>query len=347
MVELQQSFINFHDSIKLDYDDNTLLRDYRDQVLKGLKENLNSDYTFDTFIQGSYSVYTGIKSSDENIDFDIDVAIAFKMSTDDCTNPVIAKKWIRDAMQETFPSATIEIKTPCVTINFTDDADDKQVHVDVAVYANNEEIFYLAKGKEFSLAENKIWERADPKGLKEKINTFSENSDDRAQFRRCIRYLKRWKDNKFKQENRPTGIGITVLALENFKANKTKDWMTEKETYNDLKALSEFTNLLILNFNKLEYDDKNGCWYNRIEAKLPVQPYSDTFCKMSANQMNDFKSKLESLKNDLEFSIKTLDKHEATKKLNTHFGPDFEIIEENQVVESSLKNSFVSDYPSA
>ncbi|MFW7366943.1 nucleotidyltransferase [Vagococcus fluvialis] len=347
MVELQQNFISFHDSIKLDYEDNTLLRDYKDQVLKGLKDNLDLDLSFDTFIQGSYSVYTGIKSSDANIDFDIDVAVAFKMNRDDYTNPVIVKKWIKDAMQETFPSATIEIKTPCVTISFTGKNDDKQVHVDIAVYADEEEEYYLAKGKEFSLPQNKFWEKADPKGLKEKINTFSENAEDRAQFRRCIRYLKRWKDNKFKQENRPTGIGITVLALDKFNVSKTKDWMTEKETYHDLKALSEFTNSLFLSFSKLEYDEKNNKYYYRIEAKLPVEPYTDTFCKMSPNQMDDFKTKLETLKNDLEYSIKTLDKHEATKKLNKHFGIDFEIIEEKQIVESSSKNSFVSDYPSA
>lgn len=46
MVDLQKNFITFHDKIKLEYEDNSLLRDYKDQVLDGLKKILTSTISF-------------------------------------------------------------------------------------------------------------------------------------------------------------------------------------------------------------------------------------------------------------------------------------------------------------
>lgn len=347
MVDLQKSFTSFHDKIRLNYEDNSLLKTYRDQVLDGLDKFLNIEQDFNSFVQGSYSVYTGIKSSDSNIDFDIDVALAIDITREEYPNPVVVKKQVRDAMFSTFSNSQVEIKNPCVTINFSDEDNEENVHVDIAVYANEDNNYFLARGKEFSTSENRCWEEADPKELKNKINNFSINSEDRQQFRRCVRYLKRWKDKKFNQENRPTGIGITVLALEKFQVNKTVDHFANTTTYNDLQALTDFVNNLLNSFTYLIYDEKLEEFYYRIQAPLPVKPFSDTFCKMTANQMIDYKSKLISLHEDLKFATQTLNDHEATKKLNKQFGDDFEVIPEEEVVETSTKNAFVSDYPSA
>lgn len=347
MADLQKSFASFHDKIKLNYEDNSLLRTYRDKVLNGLDDFLDIKYKYNSFIQGSYSVYTGIKSSDSNIDFDIDVALAIDITREEYSNPVLVKKWVRDAMDSTFPDAEIEIKNPCVTINFSDEDSKENVHVDIAIYANENSNYFLARGKEFSTSENRFWEEAEPKELKNMINNFSTISEDKSQFRRCIRYLKRWKDNKFNQENRPTGIGITVLALEKFQVNKTMDTFANKPNYNDLQALTFFVNELLNSFTYLTYDEKLEEYYYRIQAPLPVKPFSDTFCKMTANQMTDFKNKLNLLHEDLKFATQTLNEHEASKKLNKQFGTAFEIIPEEEVVETSIRNAFVSDYPSA
>lgn len=346
MLDLQKNFIEFHNNIKLSYEDNSLLKDYKDQTLDGLREHLEVDYIYETFLQGSYSTFTGIKSSDENIDFDIDIALALEMNREDCENPVTAKKWVHDAMQKIFPSAIVTIKNPCVTINFSDEENDEQIHVDIAVYAKEGVDYFLARGKEFSTPDNKFWEEADPIELKEKINSTFIEDKDRYQFKRCIRYLKRWKDNKFKQENRPTGIGLTTLAIEKFQVDKTVDWFADTTTYNDLQALKFFVEKLLSSFIYV-YDEDNGEYTLRIEARLPVKPYTDTFCKMTPNQMIDFKSKLTKLNDDLDFAIYTLDEHEATKKLNKQFGDDFTIVDEDEIFETSAKNSFVSDYPSA
>ena len=64
MVNLQKEFIDFHNEIKLD-DENQILRDKRDILLKKLKENISDDAeTYTTFNQGSYAIGTGVKPED-------------------------------------------------------------------------------------------------------------------------------------------------------------------------------------------------------------------------------------------------------------------------------------------
>lgn len=342
-MNLQSNFTSFHDAIELDYDENSLLREYRDQVIIGLKEHLNLDTTFSTFAQGSYAVFTGIKALDDSFEFDIDIALAVVGSREDYGVKAL-KKQVRDALKETFPDASVDIKNPCVTVSFSDN--EAKIHVDVAVYLEENGKLYLGRGKEFSLQENTNWEVADPKGLTDKIKTHFADANDRLQFRRCVRYLKRWKDNKFNQEYRPTGIGITIKAMELMVVSKKTDLFANKSTYNDLEALHGLVSSMINDF-KDKYDSKEEAFYERLEAYLPVEPYTDTFCKMTGNQMKDLKQKLINFREDLKFAMDTTDEHEATKKLNKQFGNDFLVTDEEAVTESQTKNVFVSDYPSA
>jgi|SRR5690625_10923 len=346
MVDMQKHFTNFHDEIKLDYEDNSLLRDYRDQVISGLEDHLDIDHSFSHFLQGSYAMHTGIKSIDENIDFDIDIALSIDMKREDCINPVTSKKWVKEAMEKVFPSAEIKIKKPCVTISFAGDSNDENVHVDIAIYADEDGNYFLAKGKEFSSKENRCWEEADPKELKDKITNSYADVDDRKQFRRCIRYLKRWKDEKFNQENRPNGIGITVSALESFYPYSVTDAFSGKKTYNDLDALDNFVKNMLNSFSET-YNFEEDTWYSRLKVYLPVKPRTDIYEQMTDKQMNDFKDKLKNLSEDLEYAKNTLDEHEATKRMNKHFGDDFIIVSEEEVVSKAESNAFVSDYPSA
>ena len=345
MANIQKSFTDFHNSIRLDVDDNGLLKNYKDQVVEGLKEHLPESVKFETFLQGSYSVYTGIKSCDENIDFDIDVAVAFEIDRTDYEDPRKPKLWVKEALRKIFPDAEVKLKVPCVTATFSEKDAEKSVHVDVAVYAKEAGNYFLAKAKEFSTSENRCWEEADPKGLKEEINSHIADSDDRSQFRRCIRYLKRWKDNKFSQEYKPTGIGLTINVMDKFLAKKSTDILTGKVEYNDLDCLKQIVYSMKNSF-EYEYNDTDE-WHYRLHAVLPVKPNSDTYSKMTGNQMSNFKDKLSKLYDDLIFATETEDEHDATKRLNYQFGEDFLIISEKEVTENNLRNAFVTDYPSA
>ena len=96
MVNLQSEFITFHDAIKLD-SENEILREKRDILLNKLKEKISDDATSYThFNQGSYAMGTGIKPNDG--DYDIDVGLKFDIDHDDYEDPVVVKKWIKDAL---------------------------------------------------------------------------------------------------------------------------------------------------------------------------------------------------------------------------------------------------------
>ena len=58
---------------------------------------------------------------------------------------------------------------------------------------------YLARGKNRD-SEETCWEKSDPVGLVEYVNDKykgDDNKEDREQFRRVVRYIKRWKNKKF------------------------------------------------------------------------------------------------------------------------------------------------------
>ena len=73
------------------------------------------------------------------------------------------------------------------------------VHIDFIVYKLSGDQHYLAVGKKNSDEHNREWSAADPLGLIAWINDDSDYDKDDAkdvlaQFRRLVRYLKRWRD---------------------------------------------------------------------------------------------------------------------------------------------------------
>lgn len=327
MANLQKYFKNFHDTIKLEYDDNKELRDKRDELIEFLKENMPEEScSFETFNQGSYSMFTGVKPIDDG-DYDIDVALLFNLSKDDYTNPITVKKWVYDSLCSGY--GDVEMKKPCVTVKFeSEDENERKYHVDFAVFAtkNQDGNTYIARGMLYSMAENRCWEHSDPQKLVNNIKSFPSDSQDREQFRRIIRYMKRWKDNKFKgQVNRPSGIGLTVAGLTHFQAKYTHDFFTNTRTYNDLDALETFVQNMFNSFVQVLNDDQE--FEDRLRVYLPTPPYNDIYSKMNGNQMTALKGKLECLLDKLQKAKAEADPVVACKLMTEEFGDDFQIPE--------------------
>ena len=289
MPTLQSQFIKFHETIKLDDDDKKVLIDKRKEVEEAINKGV-SGFGKSFFNQGSYSTYTGILPIDEG-DYDLDRGL--KIDVDRQSNsPKEVKKLIFDALASEFGEKSVKVKNPCVTVSFPED----NVHIDIAVYCTENDNYFLARGKLNSTDENIKWEEADPIELTKEINNAMENSEDRNQFRRVIRYLKRWKDLKFKnQDNRPTGIGISVFAINNFSVTKKVDYLSGKTTYDDISALRNLINTMINSFSD-RYDVERKLFYPRLEVILPVKPYTDVYERVSNIQMEAFKNKLEKLR---------------------------------------------------
>ncbi len=237
---LQGQFDEFHGKIKLDrIDDYQALREKRDMLIQELRDwcKSNEKPGFDEFSQGSYDICTGtVPLAGE--DYDIDTGLEFKIAISEYEDPTEVKQWVINAFSLR-PNRTVESKTPCVRVQYLKEGEPK-FHIDFAVYGRKDiekpgEDMYLAVGKPGAKSENKKWGEAEPFALKSQISNKFSDAKERDQMRRCIRYLKRWKDLKF-SEGRPTGIALTAMAL-NWFSPKVKDSFTGKEKVSDFEAL--------------------------------------------------------------------------------------------------------------
>jgi hypothetical protein len=320
MADVQKYFKEFHDLIKLDYECNSLLRRKREIVLRDLESGLRRMYgdkapQFTWFNQGSYVLKTGVYPLDS--DFDIDVGIVFKLNRNDFS-PTRVKGWVCDALDT--KNRTVYFKRPCVSVQYHESGEES-FHVDLAVYAEEkslffkQQIFHLAKGKTRSKNDYKLWEPAEPFKLLDLMKSKFKDTEDRAQFRRVIRYLKRWNDLNFYSVGnyKPRGIAITALALNLFRVYKSYDADSENYRYNDLKALRNFVSSILGSFSL----------FGNISVRLPVQPGNDLFEKMTSNQMKDFKNRLSSFKETLDYAVRVRSFEDACYALWEEFDDDF------------------------
>ena len=342
MADCRSQFNDFHDIIKLK-EENDVLKAKREIIIKRIKEKLSeqTDYSFEIFNQGSYAMRTGIKPLDS--DYDIDVGLYFDMSKDDI-DPIEAKKWIYDALLG--HTSDVKIKNPCVTVTYA-----AGYHVDLTVYAatNSDNKVYLAKGKPTSNAEDKFWDESNPKDLITVIKEYLPDAEDRKQFRRIVRYLKRWKDVNFTSVNgKPSGIALTSCAYHWLDVHKETDSFTGNPKYKDLDALIQIVSTMISNFyNDFVEIDGEYRFMPRLKVELPVAPRPELFEKMTYKQMTTFKEKLESFLTALNNAKEETDPTDAAKILKKQLGDDFPVPAKADTGKRSIAPAVLSSSESA
>ena len=287
---IQTYFNQFHDKIKLGRRDDAYkkARDRDDSITRDVKtafEDAGYPVIHD-FIQGSLKTNTGIVPM-EGRDYDIDRALVVD-SVDAPENPVEPKKKALKVLENRgFKNA--RIKKPCVTADYASE----NVHIDFVIYKRRGEQHYLAVGKKNADENNREWSGADPLGLIDWINddsTYGEDAKEiRGQFRRLVRYLKRWRDIQFSTAvaAKVFSIGLTVMVKEQLK------WSFNTEgTSQDLVALRK-TVAAILGGNYFVYvsDDKY-----RVRVNLPKEPWRDIFYGSSVDTGTQLYNKLSKLK---------------------------------------------------
>lgn len=314
MPAVQKQFDQFHDNIKLEQDnEQARLREKRDLLLKTLRANLPADVpAFEEFHQGSYSMKTGVLPRDGN--YDIDVGLVFNCKRDKYPDPVELKKKVRDALDNN--GRTVRIRRPCVTVNYMRDGE-VDYHVDLAIYAKRDDgLLDIAKGKEYSATEHRVWEVSDPKELTTVICTRFKD-EELAQYRRCIRYSKRWRDNKFSNGGAPLSIALTVAAYRWFRPQQTTNG-----TFIDLLAMRDWVNMTLGQFETVWTDE--GI-HERLKVVLPVTPNVDLMEWMTRTQMESFKFALEDLRDTLVNAYEEALPEVACQLLVTQFGDEFPV----------------------
>ncbi|MCR8964063.1 nucleotidyltransferase [Brevibacillus halotolerans] len=319
MALCQKQFIDFHDKIKLT-EENEVLREKRDIIVERIEKNIpEGAKEFTIFNQGSYAMNTGIHPL--NGDYDIDVGLYFEMSTDDAT-PIEAKQWVYEAVED--HTKDVKFKTPCITVTYA-----AGYHVDITVYSaiNSDGKVYLAKGKPNSNEENQKWDLSNPKDLISTVKGHLDDANDRKQFRRVVRYLKRWKDVHFTSVNgKPSGIALTSCVYHWLTIQKEVDYFSGQTTYRDLDALICVVDSMLAHFvTVIEDEDEELKTYHRLSVLLPVDPYPDLFQKMTNKQMKTFKEKLEDLLDALKDAKVKIDPVDAAEVLQKQLGSDFPV----------------------
>jgi hypothetical protein len=330
MPDVQSQMINFHEKIKLKrFEENEILREKRDRILNRLDQGLKKQFAqenlkvpkYETFDQGSYAMGTGVKPIDGQ--YDIDTGVRFQICKEDYPDTLIVKQWVYSALKN--HTKSVEIRRPCVTVFYQQDGE-PIYHVDLAIYSDKDCNFdgkmYIAKGKEDSDVKDRIWEESNPLALIELIKNHYPDRDDDKQFRRTIRYLKRWKDVQYSsdEDGAPIGIGLTAAAYYWFIPKKTISNFDSTRKYDDLEALKHFINAMLGNFRPIHLFGNI-----RLKVELPVSPHCDLFEKMTNNQMLLFRDRLSSLLDAIEEAKQKVDPADACKILHEQFGDDFPV----------------------
>lgn len=331
MASVQKNFNQFHDDIVLGrFEEVDTLREKRRIVRDKLIANLpavfekhNEKNLVPSFRdQGSYDMSTGIKPLDG--DYDIDQGVYFETSTEDYPDPVVLKERVFEALDG--HTKRVEIRRPCVTVFYQDG-----YHVDLAVYscanANADNKDYLAMGKAKSKKEKRFWQESDPTALTDKLfERFEDDVNGRTQYRRIIRFLKRWKDVNFESTGNeaPRGIGLTVNVHDYFEP-RYQD--TTSYSLDDLTALRDTVTAMLAGFVG-EWVWSELKTVRRLKATLLVSPFNDVHEKMSSNQMNNFETKLTELRDALQDALDEKDTRKACQILQGVFGDDFKVPEE-------------------
>jgi hypothetical protein len=272
MSSLQATLIHYHETeVQLaDADENAILRGKRDIVLDRLERQ---GLRFDRFNQGSYAMGTGVQPIDG--DYDIDVGLIFADAGD--LGPKQLKRRVFDAAQ--WPNQRVEWHRSCVRVQWVQQGAPR-LHVDLAVYRPAGALLDLAVGKEHARAEETGYLRSDPKGFIQRVKEYG-TPESRVQLRRVVRLLKRWKDLQFPAEGnaRPVGVAFTAYALAHLRPSPQ----------DDAAALGDLVNRML----------GEASW-GRIRAPLPVPPGTDTFARMTDEQMRQLAQRLAVLKSSLE-----------------------------------------------
>lgn len=331
-MELQKEFEDFHQEIRLGtYDEDKTLRKKRDLLIDELKDKLKDEkvpdtdkkLTFTKIDQGSYSMNTGVKPKKD--DYDIDVGVIFDITNDEYESHKL-KKLVFDKLNSQ-NNRTVKYNRPCITVEYADG-----YHVDLAIYSKNNDDIHIAWGKENS--KEKLWYKSEPKKLTKWVADVSSDAAKSQQYRRCVRFLKKWKEKHFSSSGNkaPVSIGLTIQARNHFKYHE--------DNYLD-------TLIYIVEGIKSDFDINTESWKMNIDVKLPVEPKKNVYYKMSEIQQDNFYEKVEALLESLNDAKNEDSRKEACKILRKVFGDAFPLSDDDDSTESSRALPFVTTGNSA
>lgn len=325
MANVQAHFETFHERIRLSLAENRTLREKRDIVcarlddrLPGVFEAAGEDCPYFEFRDlGSYKMGTGTLPL--NSDYDIDLGMFFDVDPDEY-HPVDLKRRVYRALEG--HTKAVRIRRPCVTVQYQQSGE-PSYHVDIAVYSvgnrSRDGLPHLAIGKGRSGENFCGWQMSDPLGLHDGILGDYRGAELR-QFRRVVRYLKRWKDLRFSPRGNgaPRGIALTVACHQHFTPATFRDG-----TPDDVAVLMKVLSGLLDSFTLRSLSWFFGWPSHDVSIELPVEPYSDLCERMTPRHKRRFYEELEVLRDVLDAVKGGRSEGRACERLRSAFGDEF------------------------
>lgn len=213
MANCNDLFLEFYERIKLPPSKKEDLKRGRDALRSKIKKYFKEEMKCASpkfWIQGSYAMATVVNPLDGEYDIDDGVYLQ-NLDRDKSKWPPTSTvhNWICNAVKGHTAKDPVDKRT-CVRVIY------KGYHVDLPIYGENTNIYYLAEKGDNG------WNEGNPRALTEWFKKQVETRGE--QVRRIVRYLKAWAD--FKQKNNgkmPSGLLLTVLVVYNYDKQERDD----------------------------------------------------------------------------------------------------------------------------
>lgn len=279
----------------------------REKIRSHFEEN-HSSYKPTFYIQGSYKMKTTIRTKDDTCD--LDDGVYFKNNKDNVTGTTL-QRWVKEAVEDvtdTIPSH----QKKCVTVDYK-----AGYNIDFPVFLFNEDEDAHPK----LAVKDGEWKEDDPK---EFVNYFNRQKDSKGQLLRIVRYLKAWCD--FKREKMPSGLAMTILAMNNYYPNERDD--------------------VALKFTLIEIEN---ALTDKFECIMQTTPYDNIFEEYSESRKQNFMDNLAAFVKDAKKAVdEEVNRYKASKLWQKHLGdrfPEGEDKDEKQINTSKLNGTIGAARP--
>lgn len=307
MSDCSGLFLAFNDTISLTDADRKVLRSARNAITTKIKKYFTENAhcpKVEFKVQGSFTMNTIIKPIDG--DYDIDIGVYLKGYTNyqsSWPKPEAASQWLINALRDHTTTPPVN-KRNCVRIIYKPKSASSNVsfHVDLPLYCEYTD-WLGDKYTRIGIVGDKQWsQKSDPTGFTQWFNGKCQQSKDKSQLVRLVKYLKAWKEFNKNDSKFPSGMALTILAANNYCPDSRED-------------------IAFCRTIEKAYDSLFSFWsLSEEQIKSPVQPYNNVLARLSDTQIKNFKKSFTLLVTNAKNALKEQDYDTASDIWRKQFG---------------------------
>lgn len=306
MADCSELFLRFNEAITLTPTDRKFLRAARASITKKIRTYFSENKQcpkVDFIGQGSFTMGTIVKPLPDG-EYDIDIGVYLRGLSDyrnDWPKTETVSQWLLKAL-ESHTSIPPVNKRRCVRIIYKPKSRSKNVsyHVDLPIYCEYIN-FWGNKKTRIGITGDLQWEqKSDPVGFtKYFIEGCQQNTKDKDQLVRLVKYIKAWKEYNQQDSKFPSGMSLTIMMTRNY-FQSSRDDLAFRETI------------------RRAYNNMFGL-FGSSKMPSPVEPFNDINERLTPRQMERFRGQFEKLVDDGKKAVDCADRSHAIAIWKKHF----------------------------